>query len=221
MEALYKIMENMDIKYIDYPVASGKESVVFRAIMKNRAVAIKIFKISTIKFSTLDIYIQGDRRFEKERRDRSTRVTLWCRKEFTNLQAMREVGISAPIPYGHYQNVLVMQYLGTASRPAPQIKNYNGQMKRMFDLLMDDLRKMYQKAGLVHADLSEYNVLVYRNKPYIIDVGQMVDIGHPSAELFLKRDILNIVNFFRKKGIECKEEQIYGYIKGESIEPGN
>lgn len=221
MEALYKIMENMDIKYIDYPISSGKESVVFRGIMKGKAVAIKIFKISTIKFSTLDIYIQGDRRFEKERRDRSTRVTLWCRKEFTNLQALRQAGINAPVPYGHYQNVLIMQYLGTSSRPAPQLKNYSGDKKRMFDLLMDDLKKMYQKAGLVHADLSEYNVLVYRKRPYIIDVGQMVDKDHPSAELFLKRDILNIVNFFRKKEIACDEQEIYRSIKGDSVESGN
>ncbi len=58
---------------------------------------------------------------------------------------------------------------------------------------------MYKDAHLVHADLSEYNILFYRNNPYIIDVGQSVSVKHPMALEFLRRDIKNINNFFSRK----------------------
>ncbi len=211
-------MENLSISYVDYPIASGKESVVFKAYIGKKPVAIKIFKISTIKFSTLERYIHGDRRFENERKDRSTRVFLWCRKEYTNLDELNRWKINAPMPYDYNMNVLIMQYLGTAKSPSPQLRNYGGRLEPLYAELRRQLRIMYGSAKLVHADLSEYNVLVYRKKPYFIDVGQMVDRRHPSADEFLRRDIFNISNFFRRKGIQVEEQELYDFVTGDSVE---
>ena len=71
---------------------------------------------------------------------------------------------------------------------------------------------MYKKANLVHADLSAFNVLIYRNKPYIIDLGQGVLSKHPRAFDFLRRDINNIVKHFLKYGINEDESRIYKEI---------
>ncbi len=218
MTALYKIMEDLSIGYIDYPVSSGKESVVFKAFMKKKPVALKIFKISTIKFSTLEKYIYGDRRFEKERKDRSTRVFLWCRKEFINLQELHKAGVNAPIPIGYNKNVLVMQYLGSAKSPAPLLKNCDGDFDSLFKVIKNQMWTMYNKARLVHADLSEYNILVHKGKPYFIDVGQTVDRDHPSADEFLERDIFNICNFFRRKGVPADAKELLKFLNGEKVE---
>jgi len=65
---------------------------------------------------------------------------------------------------------------------------------------------------LVHADLSAYNVLMYKDKPYVIDVGQGVLLEHPSSLEFLKRDIHNTVQYFIKFGIKEDEKEIFERI---------
>jgi len=65
---------------------------------------------------------------------------------------------------------------------------------------------------LVHADLSAYNVLMYKDKPYVIDVGQGVLLEHPSSLEFLKRDIHNVVQYFSKFGIKEDEKEIFERI---------
>jgi RIO kinase 1 len=71
---------------------------------------------------------------------------------------------------------------------------------------------MYNKAGIVHADLSAYNILMYQDKPYIIDVGQGVLLEHPESIEFLKRDIHNIVQYFKKFDIKADEKEIFNRI---------
>lgn len=58
---------------------------------------------------------------------------------------------------------------------------------------------MYQKAGLVHGDLSEYNILLHDGRPFLIDVGQSVRTAHPRAPEFLKRDLHIVSQFFRRQ----------------------
>ncbi len=64
------------------------------------------------------------------------------------------------------------------------------------------MRKLYQKAKLVHADLSECNILYQheQGKIYIIDVGQAIETSHPNADAYLARDAHQITRFFYKKG---------------------
>jgi RIO kinase 1 len=74
---------------------------------------------------------------------------------------------------------------------------------------------MYKKANLVHGDISAFNILFYRKKPYIIDLGQGVLVEHPNAHEFLRRDIHNIVSYFNKYNITADEKQIYTDITGQ------
>ncbi len=65
------------------------------------------------------------------------------------------------------------------------------------------VRRMYHDCKLVHADLSEYNLLVHDEHLYVIDVSQSVEHDHPSAYEFLRNDIRNVEEFFVRRGVKC------------------
>lgn len=214
LEALYEIMSRNSIDYVDYPISSGKESLVFKAYMKGKAVAIKVFKTSTLKFSKLSDYIDGDHRFEKERKTRANLVMIWTRKEYANLLASANAKVLAPRPIAFHRNILIMQYLGTVKRAAPQLRHVEDPVQH-YDMIMDNIVRLYREAKLVHADLSEFNIVVHRKKPYFIDMGQSVSIDHPSADKFLRRDLYNISAFYGRFGVRTDTEQLYNTLKTE------
>jgi RIO kinase 1 len=72
---------------------------------------------------------------------------------------------------------------------------------------------LYREARLVHADLSEYNIL-YHEKPYLIDMGQAVTLDHPQARTFLVRDIRNLNRYFSRYCDVQDEQEIITAITG-------
>ncbi len=217
LNSIYEIIKKYNINYIDFPISSGKESLIFKVIMNDRTSKVmKIYKMSTLKFSNTLEYIKGDYRFDKEKINRTNIVYVWAQKEYTNLNALVNSKVKAPKPYGFYKNVLLLSYLGTKNSPARQIKDISTDFTILYNKLKINLWRMYNTAKIVHADLSEYNILYYRKEPYIIDVGQSVSVKHPMAEEFLRRDIKNITSFFIKKNVMCDENNLYNYIKGDS-----
>ncbi|MFG1389750.1 serine protein kinase RIO [Acidiplasma aeolicum] len=216
LNAVYYLIKKYSIDYVDFPISSGKESLIFKVVgMNKKSYALKIYKMSTLKFSNTMDYIKGDYRFEKERINRTNLVYIWAQKEYTNLKDMKKSGIKVPIPYGYYKNALLISYIGTRTEPAKQIKNIETDFNALYEKIKTFMRKMYNDAHLVHADLSEYNILFYRNNPYIIDVGQSVSVKHPMALEFLRRDIKNINNFFSRKNVKCDDEYLFNYITGD------
>ncbi|MBD3352311.1 MAG: serine protein kinase RIO, partial [Candidatus Lokiarchaeota archaeon] len=69
------------------------------------------------------------------------------------------------------------------------------------NITIDYIDQMYKKAGIVHADLSEYNILYYKRQQFLIDVSQAVNKNHPKGLYFLSRDIKNILSFYEKIGL--------------------
>jgi RIO kinase 1 len=212
LKAIYEVMGKLDIDYIDYPISTGKESGVFKAYIHGKPIAVKIYKMSTLKFGKIETYIRGDYRFAKEKLSRGNVVYVWAKKEFTNLSELRKAGVLCPVPIGFHKNILAMGYIGTRELPAPILKDADFDPEKVFGEVVRMMTDAYRKANLVHADLSEYNMLYYRKKVYFIDVGQSVNIKHPSSEIFLRRDIFNICTFFRKYGIESNPLEIYSTI---------
>ena len=210
--SIYELSSRKGVDYIDFPISSGKESVIFKAYMKKKPVVMKVYKMSTLKFSNIGIYIEGDYRFSKDRINRSNLVFIWAKKEYTNLLATREAGISCPRPIAYHKNLLLMSYIGTTASPAPQLKDAVFDPETVYAQVRSYMRKLYHDAGIVHADLSEYNILYYRKKPYLIDFGQSVSVKHPSADFFLERDIKNITHYFIKLGVDCTPEDLRAYI---------
>ena len=87
--------------------------------------------------------------------------------------------------------------------------------KRVFRLLLTYLRRLYRKGGLVHADLSEYNIMVWRGRPMIFDVAQAVLIEHPMADRFLRRDLENLHKYFKRLESDVLPvEEMYKRVTG-------
>ncbi len=214
IKALYEFMSSQHIDYVDFPISAGKESVVFKVIKDKKPLVLKIYKLSTLRFSTIWKYIEGDYRFARERINRSNIVYIWAKKEYTNLHELRKNGILCPRPYDFHKNLLLMSYIGSKSTPAPRLRDADCDFDNVYGEVRVFMRTMYQKAKLVHADLSEYNILYHRKHAYIVDVGQSVSREHPAADYFLERDVRNISVFFTKKGVEAPFQELLGFVKG-------
>jgi RIO kinase 1 len=210
------------IDSLDFPVSKGKEAYVFRAKpgrkVKSDFVAVKIYMIETSRFEHMHDYIRGDPRFRKVGSSKKDIVYAWTKKEFRNLSLCKEAGVHVPEPYFFRNNLLAMEFIGDAENPATPAKLLKDvgppDPKKNFRQIITDMKRMYS-AGLVHGDLSEFNILVHGNRLVIIDIGQAVLLDHPMAEEFLRRDVGNVVRFFKKFGIKTEVEEVLQKVKGQ------
>ncbi|MFO7678378.1 MAG: serine protein kinase RIO [Thermoplasmatota archaeon] len=211
---LTKLISNNIIDHFDFPISSGKEAIVFRAVTpKKEFVAIKIYRTSNLSFKHLTRYIEGDPRFQIIHNTRRGIIDKWAQKEYKNLQRLQNKAIPAPLPIKQLNNILIMQYIGTSTKPAPLLKDIElSNAQKTFDTIIQIIQKMYTKAKLVHADLSAYNILMHKKKLYIIDLGQAVLLEHPESYQFLQRDIYNITKYFRQYNIQSDPKEIYTTI---------
>ncbi|MFA5943649.1 MAG: serine protein kinase RIO [Candidatus Thermoplasmatota archaeon] len=221
---LHKFLTHGVLRSLDFPISTGKEANVFRGTTPGGGlVAVKIFRVNTSTFKHVLQYIQGDERFEGVTGDKRSLVHAWTQKEFRNLVRMSEAKVAVPEPLKALQNVLVMEYLGIKEGPWPSLKDAAVEdYERLWTQLADDYVKMYNEAELVHADLSEYNVLVEgaggpedKKRARIIDVGQAVLKNHPMAHEFLARDLKNLTAFFKRKGVDAEPAHIMSRLKHE------
>jgi RIO kinase 1 len=209
---LSKLIGKGILDTIDYPVSTGKEANVFRATTPSGSnIAVKIYKIETTHFMCRKEYLEGDPRFKKFRRTERDFVTAFAQKEFKNLQICERAKVHAPKPLLQEKNILLMEFLGKGGIPYSRLNVLGPESLSQLKSILMDMRKMY-RAGLVHADISEYNILV-GHKPYLIDFGQGVLLSHPNAGKYLERDIYNITKYFAKFGFVMDVEEVLEYIK--------
>ena len=202
--ALHKLMQQGEIETIDYPIARGKEAHVFRATSKAGPLAVKIFHTTNAVFKGLAKYIDGDPRFSGLSRRHRELVNIWVRKEFRNLKRMRNSGLRVPEPMMNLKNVLVMEFIGDNESPSPRLKDVEvDDPEGVFEDLLEIAAVIWQTCDLVHADLSEYNILWHDGRPWVIDAGQAVTTRHPSAKEFLVRDITRITEWALRRGLEA------------------
>ncbi len=184
---------------LDYPVSTGKEAVVFHATTsEGLGKAVKIYRISNSTFKTIAVYIEGDPRFRHVKKATKPTIFAWAQKEYQNLVRMQDGGVCVPTPSRVRDNVLVMEYVGDETQPAPLLRNVKLEdPSAVFRDVVENLRAM-RKAQLVHADLSEYNLLFWEGHVVVIDVGQSVPLDHPRAAEWFQRDLANMAHFFHR-----------------------
>ncbi len=237
LETLYKFSKRGIIKALGGPISSGKEAVIFHAIgAEEEELAIKMYKISTANFNVMLDYIIGDPRFKNIKRNRRSVVFAWAHKELKNLKRAFDVGVRVPKPIACDKNVLIMEFIGKEGIAAPELRNiplevleFDFELKELFWHIISEIKILYERGGMVHADLSEFNILMkgYAERefadvnaseieiePVIIDVGQSLLLEHPNADAFLKRDVKNIVTFFNKLGLDYSEDDVMKTVKG-------
>lgn len=212
--ALYKLVHKKLISVIGGPISTGKEANVFYGEHDGRGIAIKIYRIRTANFKAMTDYLAGDRRFASVRGSRKGIVFAWTKKEYSNLARAHDAGIPVPEPLAFDRNILLMEFLGHGEVPYPQLRNAEvADYGVVYRQILGYIERLYQDARLVHADLSEYNIL-YHEKPYLIDMGQAVTLDHPRAGAFLIRDIRNINRYFSRYCDVQDEQEIARAITG-------
>jgi RIO kinase 1 len=211
--SLYKLFTDGILDTLEYPVSTGKEGNVFKATSSEGNRAVKIYRLSTATFKRISDFIIGDPRFKGLSRNHRKIIFAWAQKEYKNLVRMAKTGTRVPAPVASHDNILVMAYIGDDYAPAPLLKDVV--VSNAEWVFKDVVRNMVriQKARLVHGDLSEYNILMWRGWPYIIDVGQGVPLDHPMSSEWRARDVKNVCRYFRKLGVEASEEDVMAKLE--------
>jgi len=199
---LYTLMNSRVLDYLNGVVSSGKESRVYWGVRGDGSdVAVKIYLTVAAEFRRRLPYIIGDPRFKGVKRGVRNLVNLWASKEYRNLQTADEARVPCPKPYAVENNVLVMEFIGEEGRSAPLLSEVEVGVKKYREVL-SSTHRLYRDAGLVHADLSEYNIFSYKGRLILFDFGSAVDVAHPNSREFLIRDITNINRFFSRRGVD-------------------
>lgn len=196
---LYDLANKGVIDLLYGVIKTGKESNVFLGQKGRRSLAVKIHLVGTSDYRAMVKYIDGDRRFKAVKKTKRSIVHTWVRKEFTNMERAIECGVRAPKPIAFNKNVLVMEFLGRGGRPFPKLKEAPpDDPEHVFNTIVEYIRRLYQDGRMVHADLSEYNILMKGDEPILIDFSQGVILDHPRSREFLKRDVENLCRYFGK-----------------------
>jgi len=219
---IYDFLNKGTISEIHGVVKAGKESRVYWGKDKQgNELAIKIYLTLSAEFRKGILkYIDGDPRFKGIRRDTRSLIFAWAQKEFKNLEQATVANVRVPKPVVVKNNVLIMEFIGKNGVNAPSMKELPPKNPgRIYELLLSYLRKLYREAELVHGDLSEYNIMIWKGRPVLFDMAQAVPLSHPMAGFLLHRDLTNLNRFFSRLGVkvplveECYEK-VTGHGKG-------
>jgi RIO kinase 1 len=206
LQNLEKLRSQGHFDELKSPIALGKEANIFSATKGDQKVIVKIYRLENCNFNKMYSYLAPDPRFHGLKKKRRLIIFAWAQREYRNLLKAREV-IRVPKPIAVKDNIVVMEFIGRED-PAPKLKDSEPEnVKKFFDKTINNITELY-KAGLVHADLSDFNILNFEEEPVFIDFSQGTTVEHPHAFEFLERDVKNIVTYFRKKGLKIEEREL-------------
>lgn len=199
-------------------VSSGKEARVYWGTTKEGTdLAVKIYLTSSAEFKKGMLkYIEGDPRFTNIKRDTRSLIAIWAQKEFRNLTEAAEAKVRVPQPIAVKSNVVVMEFIGKKGVSAPSLKEQTpSDPEKVYKVIVTYLKRLYQKAKIVHGDLSEYNIMIWKGRPVVFDLSQSVSIQHPMADFMLRRDLANVNRFFSKLNVNVYPvEELYKMVVG-------
>lgn len=190
-------------------IKSGKEATVFLAKLDFEIVAMKLYRENT-NLRSKNEYLQN--KFYKTKshfRAASTKskfgkdfiMNNWIKREFTILTKLYEQNASVPKPILHQENAIFMEFVGTLEKPAPRLQDIIlslEQAKFAFSEIIRNI-KIFLEMGIIHGDLSSFNILWFNDKIWIIDFPQALDIRQDEGKQeFLIRDLQNVCNYFSK-----------------------
>jgi len=209
-----KMLNTGKLRELHGVLKAGKESRVYHGIdSEGGEVAVKIFLTTSAIFRQGRLkYLQGDPRFKEVQHDTTSLVDQWALKEFWNLRLASDAGVEVPTPIHVEKNVLLLKFIGREGIPAPLLRDVKLQSpKDWYRKIVEMVKQLYSKAGLVHGDISEYNIMIPNGYPVLIDFGQAVSKEHPEARVFLERDISNLNHYFQMLKVRTRSyEKIFG-----------
>ncbi len=197
---------------------SGKEATIYccraHPSTQRKFLAAKVYREHTAHSIRRGLYFEGRERGMKARELRAitngsrfghrVMTGVWIAEEYSCLQRLSEVGASVPTPWAASGRAILMDYIGNGAGPAPQLESVQcsaAEAQELFEQLLGGIERMLSE-HLVHGDLSPYNVLVWKEQAWIIDLPQAVDVRfNRSAYTLLQRDVARICAFFERLGV--------------------
>ena len=193
------------------PLGVGKEADVYDALKPNgERIAVKFHRLGRISF----------RQIIRRRSYSTERSASWlyqsrlaAQREYQALQLLFPYRIAVPEPISQNRHVVAMGIIEGGElaeyKEIPRPEKVLGEILR-------NARKAYVRAGVIHADLSEYNIILKPNRHIlIIDWPQYVTKEHPNAEELLTRDVQNILQYFKRKHkVDANLKETIEYVTG-------
>ncbi|MEM3783988.1 MAG: RIO1 family regulatory kinase/ATPase [Candidatus Bathyarchaeia archaeon] len=192
------------------PLGVGKEADVYDALTpEGERIAIKFHRLGRISFRQT----RKKRSWTAEDVNWLLRSRKAAEKEFEALKLVYPKGVAVPKPISQNRHAIAMGAIEGAELakwkeiPRPE---------KVLREILRNVRKAYLKAGIIHADLSEYNIILKPNMHIlIIDWPQYVTKDHPNAQKLLRRDVENIIAYFKRKHLlEAKTDKVIAYVAG-------
>jgi RIO kinase 1 len=196
-----------------YQMSAGKEASIYLALWNSHPIILKAYRLwaTPHKLSMTKGYTRAA----------SGKRTRWILgliediavKEFDILDNCFKAGVRIPTPISRVANYITMRFIGDGETPAPQLREVELEdPEAVLNEVLDQYLKMYRDAHYVHGDLSGYNILWWKDQPWIIDVPQSEVVNKWSdmnkIELILRRDIENVLKYFETYGIQRDPEHI-------------
>ena len=218
---LYHFLSSGVLNEVNGVVSAGKEARVYWGKTKTgEDRAVKIYLTSSAEFKKgMMMYIEGDYRFKNVKRDTRSLISTWAQKEFRNLEAADKARIRVPKPIAVERNIVIMEFIGKDGVSAPSLKERPPEdPQKTYEQLLIFMKRLYQKAELIHGDLSEYNLMTWKGKLVMFDMSQSVPTSHPLAQFLLNRDVTNVNRFFSRQGIEVTpNEEVYKQVTEKNV----
>ncbi|MHA1132464.1 MAG: RIO1 family regulatory kinase/ATPase domain-containing protein [Candidatus Helarchaeota archaeon] len=194
--ALNELVKNDILASFGKSRGIGKEADVYEGLTPHGdSVVIKIHRLGRTSF-------RQTKRLRTYTADRHHLSWLYAsrlaaEREYEALQILFPLKIAVPKPYGQNRHILIMSNIvGDDLFIIKELPNAGN----IFETIIKNLVKVYQRGRIIHGDLSEFNIIITPDlKPLIIDWPQWVSITHPNASFLLKRDVINLCTFFEKK----------------------
>ena len=222
---LFSMVNSGTICDLHGAISTGKESVVYHATGPEEVeYAVKIFKTTLTEFRSRTKYVQGEHRFRHSLKSQNPRkfIRLWAEKEMRNLKRAERVGLRCPRAVLLKRHVLLMEFVGHDGKAAPKLAEARLSKPKSilsaYEQCATMMRKLFIECRLVHADLSEFNMLWSKKKLWFIDLAQGVEWDHPNALRFLRDDCLHVTDFFRGRGLQnvLSVRGLYEYVTAET-----
>jgi RIO kinase 2 len=210
--AINALVKNNTLEAFGKPLGVGKEADVYDALTpSNQQVAVKFHRLGRTSFRQT----RRKRTYIAERQHISWlyQSRLAAQKEFEALKLVHLHGISVPKPIQQNRHVIVMGMIeGTELTNCIQIS----EPQKLLNEILFNTQKAYLKVGVIHSDLSEFNIIVKQDEHIlIIDWPQYVKKDHPNADQLINRDVRNVVHFFRRKfNTKTRLKEALTYVKG-------
>ena len=208
---LHKLAGQGHFDELEFPIALGKEANVFAARKKTgELIAVKIYRLENCNFNTMYYYINSDPRFQGLENNKRKIIFSWVQREYRNLLIAREK-VFVPTPIAFKDNVLLMEFIGNNNDASPKLKDALPESpEEFFNKTISSVKGLID-AGIIHADLSDFNILNHEEEPVFIDLSQGTVLDAYNAKELLERDLKNLLSAFRKS-LDIDQEKIMGEL---------